>query len=117
MEDSSHNHNETDHGYEKRDINVTKTVVYAIVGIIIVVIVIIFGVDYFKAVTDRAVEEAVLKPQSVPMRELRARELEELTTYKVLDSAKGVYRIPVERAMQLQADEEYRKRAGSNRGK
>ena len=117
MEEPSQNHNSTDPGYEKRDISVARVTIYGIVGVIIIVIVIIFGVDYFNAVTDRAVEEAVLKPQSVPMRELRAREIEELNTYAVLDSASGIYRIPIDRAMKLLADEEYRKHERSGRGK
>jgi hypothetical protein len=117
MEESSHKNNSSEPGYEKRDISVARVTIYGIVGVVIVIIVIIFGVDYFTAVTERAVEEAVLKPQSVPMRELRAREIEELTTYAVLDSAQGVYRIPIERAMELVADEAYQERTAPGRGK
>jgi hypothetical protein len=49
----------------------------------------------------------VLKPESAPLRDLRAREMETLTTYKVLDPVKSVYRIPISRAMELMADEAY----------
>lgn len=97
-------------GYEKRDVNLARVLVYGVLGIIALVVLVIFIFDYFTAAREEAVYEAVLKPESVALRELRAREEEELNSYAVLDEAAGVYRIPIERAMELIADEAYRAR-------
>ncbi|MFZ5981701.1 MAG: hypothetical protein ACOYVF_13845 [Candidatus Zixiibacteriota bacterium] len=98
-------------GYEKSDINIAKVIIYGVFGIIFLVAVLIFTWDYFAAVKEKTVREMVLQPTSVPLRELRARENGELTSYKLLDASKGVYRIPIERAMELMADEAYRARS------
>lgn len=95
-------------GYEKTDINANKVIMSFVLGIIVTVIIVIFLLDYFKAVRDDTVYRVVLQPESAVLRDLRARENEELTTYKLLDAEKGIYRIPIERAKKLLAEETYR---------
>jgi hypothetical protein len=97
-------------GYEKQDVSVNKVILWGVMSILVVVVVIIWGLDYFTAVKEEIVRNQVLSPQSVALRELRAREAEELGSYKLLDSANGVYRVPIDRAMQLMADEAYQER-------
>ncbi|MDH4155809.1 MAG: hypothetical protein OEW00_00840 [candidate division Zixibacteria bacterium] len=87
-----------------------KVVLWGVMSILVVVVVIIWGLDYFTAVKEEIVQTQVLSPQSVTLRELRAREAEEFGSYKLLDSAGSVYRIPIDRAMEIVADEAYRQR-------
>jgi hypothetical protein len=116
MTNTENSHKNTENaGYEKSDVNVAKVIIFGIFGIIILVAVLIFTWDYFTSVKESMVENVVLKPQSAAIRELHARETEELNSYKLLDADKGVYRIPIERAMELVADEAYRERQGKNR--
>jgi hypothetical protein len=70
-------------------------------------LIIIFVVlsDYFTVMETEAVYQAQLKPESVTLNELRAEDEKILTTYKLIDAEKGVYRIPIERAMHLLAEE------------
>ncbi|PKK83135.1 MAG: hypothetical protein CVT49_10015 [candidate division Zixibacteria bacterium HGW-Zixibacteria-1] len=111
MADIDKNNSEShDIGYEKSDVNLKKVFLYGILGIILLIIVIIFVVDQFSAMKEEIVYEQVLRPESAPLRELRAREIEELGSYKLLNSADSVFRIPIERAKQLTADEAYRER-------
>ena len=101
----------TDHykpGYDKSDINVKKLLLWAIVCVVTVVVSIVFVVQYFSIVKEDIVYTKVLKPESISLRDLRAREDEILNSYRVLDPVKGVYQIPIERAMELVADEAYR---------
>ncbi|MBU0982690.1 MAG: hypothetical protein KKA42_02400 [candidate division Zixibacteria bacterium] len=100
-------------GYEKRDVNVNKVVFIGVMSIIIVVVAIFFVVDYFSVAREEVFQDMVLNPKSVPLRELRAREEEELNSYKVLDSTRNEYRIPIARAMELMADEAYREQTTS----
>jgi hypothetical protein len=101
-------------GYEKSDVNLTKIFMYGILGLVILTAVVVFSLDYFTATREELVYEAVLKPESVPLRELRAREEGELNSYAILDAEKGIYRIPIERAMELTAEEAYRARTGKS---
>lgn len=97
-----------DSGYEKRDVNLRVTL---LVGAVIVLVIAMFLVilnDVFVLKKEQMIYDYVLKPESAALRDLRAREMEMLTTYKLLDSVKGVYRIPMSRAMELIADEAYR---------
>ncbi len=97
-------------GYETGDVNVKKIVLYGL-GFAIVLALILFGLyQLFTAETEKQIYESVLKPESVPLRDLRAREDEILNSYKLLDPAKQVYQIPIARAMQLMADEAARSR-------
>jgi hypothetical protein len=104
-------------GYEKQDVNLTKVFFFGILGVVILTVIVLFALDYFTAAKEEAVYEAVLKPQSAPLRELRAREEEELNSYAVLDAQKGIYRIPIERAMELMANEAYRARSIGSKNK
>lgn len=108
MSDTTHSDpNPPDTGYERRDVSSVRVILYGVLGIVAVVIVVVFIVDYFTAVKNEIISEMVLKPESATLRELRAREAGELTGYGVIDEPQGVYRIPIERAMELMADEAY----------
>lgn len=95
-------------GYEKRDVNLLKVFIYGLLGIVVVVVLVIFMLDYFTATREELVYESVLKPESTSLRELRAREDEELNSYELIDEEQGRYRIPITRAMELLAEEAYR---------
>ena len=51
------------------------------------------------------VYERQLNPESVSLKEILAEENEILTSYKILDPDKGIYRIPVEQAMKILTEE------------
>jgi hypothetical protein len=56
-----------------------------------------------------------MEPQSALLRDVRARDQEILTTYAVIDSTKNIYRIPVDKAMQMMADSAFSQQVGSNK--
>ncbi len=88
-------------GYEKRDVSTKKVLFWGIAGVIIVVIIVVFLVEYFIFVKEEYYHEYVEKPRSEELMKLRERENKELASYKLLDDEKGIYRIPIERAMEL----------------
>ena len=112
--DRSKNTSPDNAGYEKRDVSVVKLVLFGGSGIIVVIIILVLLNEFFLSASNRMVEEMVLKPQSAALRELRARETEELNSYKLLDAERGIYRVPIERAIELLADEAYRSRRQSS---
>lgn len=95
--------------YERRDANPRKIMI-ATVSLLVVVIVMIVGIaELFMMTVDRQITDAVLKPASAQLRDIRAKEQEVLNNYKIIDATKGIYQIPVTRAMELLAEEAYHK--------
>ena len=63
---------------------------------------IVLGVDqYFELSVREEIENKVLKPESAPLRQLRADEEAKLTRYQWADQKGGVVRIPLDRAKEL----------------
>ncbi len=96
-----------DSGYEKSDVSVNKLVLWGVLSVVILTIIVIFIMDFFVATREELIYEQQLRPESVALRELRAHEAETLNSYRIIDSTKGKYQIPIKRAMQLMADEAY----------
>jgi len=92
-------------GYEKKDVNAKMIIGVGLSSVLILIIIFVVLSDYFTVMETEAVYQAQLKPESVTLKELRAEDEKILTTYKVIDAEKGVYRIPIERAMHLLAEE------------
>ena len=103
MADIKNNNGEP--GYETGDVNVKKILIVGFTGAVLLALILVGLYQYFIAETERQVYESVLKPESTALRELRAREDEELNSYKLIDSSKAIYQIPIARAMQLLTDQ------------
>lgn len=103
-----------DTGYEKGDVNVGRMLAVTAVAIVFTLAVVFFMNEFFVFEKEKMVQEMVLAPESKALRELRAREDRELHSYAVIDTASGVYRIPIDRAMELVADEAFQERSGSD---
>ena len=103
----------TNHGgYEKTDVSIRSIILIAVAVIVAVILSLVVLNEYFLSVKEQIVEDMVLKPESVMLRDLRATEDEVLNSYKLLDSAGGVYRIPIDRAMELMAEEAFQISSG-----
>ncbi len=92
-------------GYEKKDVNFTKIIGISFVGIVILIVIIIVLADFFKIQKESMNYDSVLSKESKELSELRSFEFETLNNYKLLDAEKGVYQIPIKRAMQLLIEE------------
>jgi hypothetical protein len=103
-------HANGDSGYEKQDVNVIKLLAVTAGAVVFVVVVIIVLLQFFVAESEQQIYRAVLAPESAALRDLRAREDQALNSYGVIDTTKGVYRIPIDRAMKLEADEAFLER-------
>ena len=88
-------------GYEKKDIKAIPVIGYAGAIIALLVVIIVILNNYFIAAKEEMVYNVYLQPQSSEIRDFRARDTEILTTYKLLDENHGIYRIPIDRAIEL----------------
>jgi hypothetical protein len=111
MTDQGHNeHGGHPKGYDKDRVSVAWITTIALLTIAVITTFAIVINEMFLVSKERLYEEQVLSKESTALRDLRAREQEELGSYKLLDAETGRYQIPVERAMQLMADSAYTSR-------
>lgn len=92
-------------GYEKRDVNVRNLILIAVLCVVIIVVAVAWVRVYFIKISEEEIYQSVLKPGSITLQELRAKEDNVLNTYRIIDPSKGIYQIPIDRAMELLADE------------
>ena len=88
-------------GYEKRDVNIFMVIGLSVLLITLLIIILVLLTDYFVESKEQMIYEAQLQPDSVDLKSLLASEQEELTSFKILDTERGIYRIPIDRAMEL----------------
>ena len=88
-------------GYEKRDISISYTLIGTILAVIFVVGSIILLNEYFHYIREQVIYEQQLQPQSKMLKELRAYEDSVMNSYGYADTTKQVYRIPIDKAMEM----------------
>ena len=92
-------------GYEKRDVNINKLIAISI-GISILIVVIIIGLhEIFTMTKEYIVHDQYLSPKSSMLVDLHAREDSTLNSYGIVDAESGLYRIPVDEAINLTVTE------------
>jgi hypothetical protein len=92
-------------GYEKRDTNVHLIIVLGGFLMVLFIFAIWFMWQVYFHAQDRLVQEVVVQPQVDSLRQARILEREPLHQYALLDSDSGVYRIPIDSAMKMMAEE------------
>jgi hypothetical protein len=102
-------------GYEKKDVNPAWIITITLIAIGLLTVIGVALNEFFLISREDQVYEATLKPGSAALRELRAHEEEVLNSYRIIDSSKNQYQIPIDRAMELMADEAFQAR--QNRAK
>ena len=91
--------------YEKQDVNLISVIGISAVLIIIFIIILVFLSDFFIASKEDEIYESQLKPESVDLKKIQSEEDKILTTYELLDPENAVFRIPVDQAMRILAEE------------
>jgi hypothetical protein len=110
---SDHHGHDSDHagaGYEKSDVAIGRLVLVTLASVIFTVTVIVVLFQYFSVEREAQFQKVVYAPESVPLRELRAQEDAVLGSYGVVNDSLHQYRIPIERAMELVANEAFANR-------
>jgi len=105
-------------GYEQKDVKIKAILWVLIASVLITALFFFVSREYFISTKNQLVYEMVIKPKSAKLMKLRQHEEEILSSYSVVDSTKGIYRIPITRAIELLAAEsEKRKPSRSNRSR
>lgn len=92
-------------GFDPSDPQPGTIVAFAIGSVLLLVLTIVAVEVYFNKIWDEAVYEKVLAPPSEQLKALHYREDWYLTHYMYADKKTGVVRIPLDRAMNLFAEE------------
>jgi len=106
-ENQSHQSHEADNNYERQDANPWLLGGALAIGMVLLGISLVLINDYFTLEKEKMMLEVAMKPESSLLRDIRAREEHLLNSYGIVDSSAGIYRIPIEQAMKLQAEEAY----------
>jgi hypothetical protein len=101
--DTHHSHGGP--GYDQKDVSVRAVMWISAVTVGIIVLSVLFVDQYVTMQSEEAKYELRLKPENPQLLELRAHEQTELAAVKVIDTVKGIYQIPIDRAMQLVAEQ------------
>jgi hypothetical protein len=101
-------------GYEKRDLNARLIVIVALIALILLAASVYVVDEFFQISKEEQIEKVVLQPVSAQLRELRSHEDEVLSTYQVIDATNGIYQIPIDRAMEILANQAYQNQAIQN---
>ena len=92
-------------GFDHQEPRAKSIVLLAIASVILLVLVIVGVTAYFEYLYRDMVQEKVLSAPSAQLNDLRDRETQQLTKYSYIDKDSGLVRIPVDRAMELFAQE------------
>ncbi len=95
-------------GYEKKDVSVKAIVIGSFLTVLLIVVFVVFLNDFFIINKEKYIYENVLNVKSAELQELKASEDSLLNHYKLIDSKKGIYQIPIDQAMTV-VTEEYAK--------
>src|ERR1700676_1319275 len=100
-------HHDPREGFDRSEPKAAAIAVFGIASVILLLLTILALQAYFNHIWDEAVYEKILAPPSEQLRELRARDDWNLTHYMwgARDPKSGRVRIPVDRAMELFAQE------------
>ncbi len=98
-------HGNSSAGYEKRDVNVPMVGLIALAVIVILIVLSVAVEQYFVVSRERDYYEMVLKPENPQLIELRSAEEQRLHSYQLVDTVKGIWRIPIDSAVKLEAAE------------
>ncbi len=93
-----------DAGYELHDVNLLVIIAFAVVCIVVLIVSFVALDGYFVYYKEKLIQEANRYPPQALV-ELSAQGKNQLTTYATIDKEKGVYRIPVSKAIQILAED------------
>ncbi|MFC1565100.1 hypothetical protein ACFL6G_09205 [candidate division KSB1 bacterium] len=88
-----------------RDGNMIPVFAWGFLIFLFIMAVLIAGGIFFRSPAESILYESIEKPVPENLRILREREEKALNTYKLLDAEKGIYQIPIDRAIELTVEE------------
>jgi len=95
-------------GGKDTDLSLELIFFFGMLILVLIVVLLIGGTFYYHSNLEYPLYESIQKPIPENLRVLLQREDEALNSYLTLDSEKGIYQIPIERAMELLVEENKR---------
>jgi uncharacterized membrane protein required for colicin V production len=88
-------------GYEKKDVSVKGIALGTVALVLLIIAMVAFVRDYFVFNMEKEITQSILDNPSKELIAIQKSESEQLSNYKIIDSEKGVYQIPIDRAMEI----------------
>jgi hypothetical protein len=90
-----------------------RTAYVTAIFVAVIVITVIALTAYFGRVTSEETEAKVVRPESAALATVRAEQQARLAAYRIVSADSGFVAVPIERAMELVADELARSASGA----
>ena len=100
----------SDVAYEEQDVSQKDIFWVSIISIAILVVSLVLLSDVFVLWREHDMKKYVYSVQPKSLRDLRTEEFKKLHSYELIDSTTHKYRIPIDRAMHLVAEEAFQKK-------
>lgn len=109
-------HHDEAFGVEPENVDASPVIMAAIIGTLVVITIVIMIFQWSKQEFAYARAEATEMTGYPELRENRLNAERQLSQYDVLDAEQGVYRIPIDRAIDLMAQQAYQQSGGQASG-
>ena len=93
--------------YEKRDTNGGIVLLISVVSVILLTVILVFLNEAFIFQKEKLYKKVALSPESIILREVNVKQAEQLNSFSIVDSAKGLARIPIDAAIKIMADKSF----------
>jgi len=98
--------------FEDEGVNYGKILVIGILGLILFISSLFLLDDIFSLEREAEIKKVDLGVPSEQLKAMRVKETATLNSYKLLNSDKAIYQIPIDRAMRLLAAESFEQETG-----
>ena len=103
-QDKKASRNAGDHAGKKTGFGLVKSFLLVTAASLILMVLLLFVINLFWKSRPEESADAAASPAAV-LQKLRESEDRDLSSYAVIDTLKGTYRIPIEKAMELTVEE------------
>jgi hypothetical protein len=97
----------SENSYEKSDVNPRNLFIASAIVVFVIIVSIVVLNEIFLTSKEKMIYDKVLSVESAELRDIRAKEAEILNNYKLLNPQLGKYQVPIEKAMELLAEEAF----------
>ena len=92
-------------GYEKKDVSIKALTIGILATVLLIVAFVVLLRGYFIINYEKSLTEERINNPSKELIEIVEKDKKLLSNYSVLDADKGVYQVPIEKAMELVVQE------------
>ena len=92
-------------GYEKKDVSIKALAIGILATVLLIVAFVVLLRGYFVINYEKSLVEEIVNNPSKELMEIVEKDKKLLSNYSIVDAEKGVYQVPIEKAMEIVVQE------------